>query len=189
MPHFRIAFMSTTPAIDPSAKSKIAFWTPWATIAFVAVLAGLLLPQLMMSSEMVIDGKQTKADAKNQSKTGYTPPAVPDAPNPQAMLVRLVTGTVIVLGLAVGSLFGVRRWMQTRGFAGSGPGAMRLIETLQLGNRCSLHLVHLGKREVLIGVDGGGIKTIVPLTAPFEDVLADSEATAPETIPFTAKTG
>ena len=42
-----------------------------------------------------------------------------------------------------------------------------------MGNRCSVHLVHLGKREILIGVDGGGIKTMVPLANSFEDVLAE----------------
>jgi hypothetical protein len=34
---------------------------------------------------------------------------------------------------------------------------MQLKETLALGNRCSVHLVHIGKREVLICVDGAGI--------------------------------
>ena len=182
--------MSTTPTTVASAKSKYGWLTPWATIAFIAVLAGMLLPQLM-SSEMVIDGKQTKADPKNQSTSTYTAPAIPDAPNPQTMVVRLVTGTVIVLVLAVGSLWGMRRWMQTTGYGDNSAGVMRLIETLPLGNRCSLHLVHLGKREVLIGVDGAGIKTIVPLPSAFEDVLADTEPAAtpaPETIPFPTKT-
>jgi hypothetical protein len=48
---------------------------------------------------------------------------------------------------------------------------MRLIESLSLGNRCLMHLVRLGKREILIGVDGAGIKTVVPLAGTFEDVL------------------
>jgi flagellar biogenesis protein FliO len=48
---------------------------------------------------------------------------------------------------------------------------MRLIETLPLGNRCSVHLVRLGKREILIGVDGAGIKTVAPLAGFFEDAL------------------
>ena len=55
---------------------------------------------------------------------------------------------------------------------------MRLMETLQLGNRCSLHLVKLGKRELIVGIDGAGIKSVLPLAEPFDDILAQVQ-TAP----------
>ncbi len=57
----------------------------------------------------------------------------------------------------------------------AGPRTLRLLETLPLGNRCSVHLVHMGNREVLIGVDGSGIKSIVPLPENFADVLTQTE--------------
>jgi flagellar biogenesis protein FliO len=100
-------------------------------------------------------------------------PALPDMPNPQGMLARLAWGTILVLGLSVASIWGMRRWTQVRAPAVSGERTLRLVETLPLGNRCSVHLVHLGKREVLIGVDAAGIKTIVALTKAFDDVLAE----------------
>jgi flagellar biogenesis protein FliO len=159
-------------AASPKPTSKFGFWTPWVVVAAVAVLAGLLLPQLL-PGETVLEKNQSKTETKTKSTGEYTAPALPEMPNPQAMLGRLFLGTIFVLGLAVVSLWGVRRWMQFNGPANNTPREMRLIETLQLGNRCSMHLVKLGKREVLIAVDGAGIKTVVPLAASFEDALAD----------------
>ena len=162
--------MASTEILPKS--SKFGFWTPWAAVAAVAVLAGLLLPQLL-PGETVVDKNQNKTEAKAKSTSEYTAPALPEMPSPQAMLCRLFLGTIFVLGLAVVSLWGVRRWMQFNAPANSAPREMRLIETLQLGNRCSMHLVKMGKREILIGVDGAGIKTVVPLAASFEDALAE----------------
>ena len=129
--------------------SKLGVWTPWLIVALVAVLAGLMLPPLM-TGEPVIDSSRAKVETKSKSTSEYTAPAMPDMPSPQAMLARLFVGTVFVLGLSVVSLWGVRRWLQTNAPANSTPRELRLIETLQLGNRCSVHLVHLGKREILI---------------------------------------
>jgi flagellar biogenesis protein FliO len=167
--------------------SKFGFWTPWMAVAAVAVLAGLLLPQLL-PGETVLEKSQSKTEAKAKSTSEYTALALPEMPSPQAMLSRLFLGTVFVLGLAVVSLWGVRRWMQFNGPANAAPREMRLIETLQLGNRCSMHLVKMGKREVLIGVDGAGIKTVVPLAASFEDALAE-ESGAGNPSPPTKESG
>src|SRR2546425_344205 len=82
------------------------------------------------------------------------PPSLPDAPSLQGMILRLGIGTAIVLALCVATLAGIRRWMYPAAANGSTPREMRLTETLQLGNRCALHLVHLGKQPILVGVDG-----------------------------------
>ncbi len=163
--------MASATDILPKA-SKFGFWTPWAAVAAVAVLAGLLLPQLV-PGETILDKSASKTEAKAKSTGEYTAPALPEMPSPQAMLGRLFLGTIFVLALAAVSLWGVRRWMQFNGPANSAPREMRLIETLPLGNRCSMHLVKMGKREILIGVDGAGIKTVVPLPASFEEALAE----------------
>jgi hypothetical protein len=60
---------------------------------------------------------------------------------------------------------------------------MRLVETMSLGNRCWVHLVHLGDHSLLIGTDGAGVKVIVPLPESFEQKLgaagAEAEAVGP----------
>jgi flagellar biogenesis protein FliO len=168
--------MSITTSSSVGAKNGL--WTPpWLTmgiVAVVAIAAGMLLPQ-MLPGEMVVQGNQAKAEAKDKSKSAYVAPAVPEMPNPQGMLARLAWGTMLVLGLSVASMWAMRRWVKAHEPAGSGPNALRLVETLPLGNRCSVHLVHLGKRELLVGVDAGGVKTIVPLPREFDEVLAEAD--------------
>jgi flagellar biogenesis protein FliO len=184
--------MSTTTA--PSAGSKTRLWVPWLTMAVVAlgaVAAGLLVPQFM-SADMVIEADRTKAETKNKAplaplppsggeggvkgKPAFVTPVLPDMPSPRGMLTRLAWGTVLVLALAVAAIWGMRRWTQTHDLRDPGGRALRLVETLPLGNRCSVHLVHFGKREVLVGVDSAGIKTIVPLPKEFAEVLAEESA-------------
>jgi flagellar biogenesis protein FliO len=54
---------------------------------------------------------------------------------------------------------------------------MALVETLPLGNRCLVHLVRVGNRQVLVGLDAGGLKSLVALPDAFDDALARVEET------------
>ena len=168
-------------ATSVPTKNARGFWTPWLTIAavaLVAVIAGVLLPQ-MLPGDMVVEKQRSIGEVKGKSKTEYVPPTVPEMPNPQGMLARLAGGTVLVLGLSVASIWVMRRWVLSQQAGQSAGQTLRLMESLALGNRCAVHLVNLGNREVLVGVDGGGIKTIVPLPKVFEEVLSDTDAPLP----------
>jgi len=65
---------------------------------------------------------------------------------------------------------------------------MAVVETLPLGNRCLVHLVRVGSQQVLVGVDGGGLKSVVALPAAFDETLVDAAAngmaTPEETAPW-----
>jgi len=155
-------------------KGPSSVWKTWGSIAVVAILMGLLLPQLM-PGETVTSSDKTKVEVKDKKSLEYAAPSLPEAPSPASMFIRLGLGTAIVLGLCVATLFGIRRWLYPNAANGSMPREMRLMETLQLGNRCALHLVHLGKQPVLVGVDAGGIKTIVPMQTAFEIALNEPD--------------
>jgi flagellar biogenesis protein FliO len=170
--------MSISSAAGATVKATRAPWQALGIVGIGAIVLGLLIPQLL-PGEMVIDKNHHKAEARADTKANYEAPTLADVPNPQGMLVRLLAGTVLVLGLAVASILGMRHWLQRQTPAGLGRREMRLVETLPLGNRCSVHLVHLGKREILIGVDGAGVKAIVPLAKAFEEVLGETESLAP----------
>jgi flagellar biogenesis protein FliO len=152
-----------------NAKSKIGVWGSWTAVIVGALVAGMALPQM-------VPGETSSPQPANVDKTDlrYAAPTLPDVSSPQPMLARLAAGTVIVLLLCVGSLYGMRQWLAPNTLGGS-PRTLRLVETLALGNRCSLHLVQFGKNQALVGADAGGIKTIVPLPSPFEELLADAE--------------
>ena len=167
--------MSASPT--KSQAARFGAWKPWLTIAVVAILTGLVLPQ-MMPGETVVPPKSSRSETKDKSNLEYNAPSMPETPNFQGMIVRLGIGTTVVLGLCVATLFGLRRWLNPPAGPSDPDREMRLVETLNLGGRCALHLVHLGKREVLVGVDSSGIKTMLPLSESFADVLTKSDAPA-----------
>jgi flagellar biogenesis protein FliO len=91
------------------------------------------------------------------------------------MFLRLGGMTVVVLVLCVGVLVCGKYWM--RGFApNQTEGAkLSLVETLQLGNRCCLHLVQLSSRQIVVGADATGIKTVVTLPDIFDNCLDETD--------------
>jgi flagellar biogenesis protein FliO len=90
------------------------------------------------------------------------------------MFVRLGLGTVAVLALCVATLWGCKRWLRATPAPSSAASQLRLLETLPLGNRCCVHLVHVANRPVLIGADASGIKTVVPLPDTFAGTLLET---------------
>lgn len=88
------------------------------------------------------------------------------------MFVRLAVWTVIVLGLCVLTVLGLRRWQQRQGILPSGSGTSRILETLALGPGRAVSLVQLGDVQAMVGTDGGGIRTIVLVPPAFEEQLS-----------------
>jgi flagellar biogenesis protein FliO len=149
-------------------------WLSLGAVGLFAVVAGLILPQLITS----VAPERTAAhgtEKQERSPLAYTPPAWPEAPDPKAMLGRLALGTAIVLALCVVTLAIGRRWLRGTATAGTDQGRIQLVETLTLGNRCNLHLVKIGGQQVLVGLDGGGLKAMVTLTEPFADRLLEMQ--------------
>ena len=154
--------------------SKFAGVSPWIVIASLATLAGLILPQMMPGAPPV-NNIPMRSESKDKTNLEYTAPALPEPPNFQGMMLRLGAGTILVLGLSVGAIWAMRRWMSPIVAPMNGERVMRVKETLPLGNRCSLHWVTLGKRELVVAVDGAGIKAVQTLTEAFDEVLTDAD--------------
>ena len=51
-------------------------------------------------------------------------------------------------------------------------------------DRFGVHLVKVGARQVLVGVDGGGVKSMVALPEQFGDALAEVEKDDPVAAPL-----
>jgi flagellar biogenesis protein FliO len=170
--------------VSPQSPRPHAYarWLPVTAIGLIAVVAGVALPQALPSVPPAPKAAQVTESA-DKSKLTYTPPVLPEAPDARSMFTRLGLVTAGVLALCVGSLWLCRRWLVQ---PAARPGAIRqlqLVESLSLGNRCTVHLVHVANRPVLVGADAGGVRTIVPLPDTFEQVLAQdngAEATPPE---------
>jgi len=59
---------------------------------------------------------------------------------------------------------------------GAGGGQLHLVETVALGNRCAVHLLRAGHQQVLVGVDGSGLKTVVALPPIFDTSLSEAQS-------------
>ncbi len=160
-----------------SPSKKVTPWLPMGAIALVAAAAGVILPNFLPSSEpegRVHDSAPATTPKEKSEKNDWTyvPPAWPEPPNHQAVFLRLGLGTMSVLGLCVATLWCCKRWLRGDVPAATAGAQMRCLESLALGNRCTVHLVHIGNRPVLVGADATGIKSIVPLPESFAQTLA-----------------
>ncbi len=146
------------------------------TIGLLAVTAGVVLPQAWTGNSELVPAPTVAEPAKN-AHLSYTPPAWPEAPDPKAMLLRLAWGTALVLALCVATLWMGKRWIRGDPLPSALGAHLQIVETVALGNRCSVYLLKAGKCQVLVGVDGGGMKALVALPEPFEATLTDMQAT------------
>jgi flagellar biogenesis protein FliO len=168
------------PHLAPNVGSVSTKTVPFGLLALAAIAAGLFAPRLLPAASAA-PAAEAKPQSPQTSTSTYTPPAWPDPPNYQGMFVRLGLGTVAVLALCVATLWGCKRWLRATPLPSSATSQLRLLETLPLGNRCCVHLVHVANRPVLIGADASGIKTLVPLPDTFAGTLLErtEDATPP----------
>jgi flagellar biogenesis protein FliO len=163
------------PLDAPRVGSGSKHWLPFALSGLVAVAASLFLPRALTEATSAPPA-ESHSQASTPGNSSYTPPAWPDPPNYQGMFVRLGLGTAAVLALCVGTLWGCKRWLRVAPSPASVNAQLRLLESLPLGNRCCVHLVHVANRPVLVGADASGIKTVVPLPETFAGTLLETES-------------
>lgn len=197
--------MNAPQAVGPADLRKK--WQSVAVLLGLAVIAGLVLPRLLPADPeppaparraqaadggpavplvpgvRLQAGKDAIPEKNARESLVYRPPAWPEPPDTRAMLTKLGVGTVVVLVLCVGSMVLGRRWLAKVPAATSTGGQMRVVETLTLGQRCRVHLVRVGRRQVLVGVDPTGLRTVTPLPDVFEVALTEAETAAAEPRP------
>ena len=164
-----------------TTRPRSRTWLFIGAIGLLAAMAGSLLPQVMpgpVPENVAAPASETPSKTPGQkADRTYKPPTWPETPSSAAMLTRLAIGTLVVLVLCVGTLLVGKRWLVgiAPPKATAEPRQLRIVEALPLGNRCALHLVQAGNRQILIGVDALGMKAVVPLGETFEsefDTLA-----------------
>jgi flagellar biogenesis protein FliO len=109
----------------------------------------------------------------------YQTPAWPEAPDTKAMISRLVTGTISVLGLCVATMLVGKRWWRGGPIKNSGGERLKVLESVSLGNRCTVVLVDVGGQKFLAGTDASGLKSLISVPDSFDHTLAVSQSAEP----------
>src|SRR5438309_1107179 len=116
-------FNRNKPPPSPGAGRK---WLPLALIGGLAVVAGVVLPQ-MLGGVTLPEAPPPSAGQKGSLE--YVPPTWPEPPDSRAMLTRLGLGTAVVLALCVITLIVCRRWLKQVPGQAAGNARMELVET------------------------------------------------------------
>lgn len=102
----------------------------------------------------------------------YAPPAAPAPPDPASILMRLVGLVAITLAICGGLIWLVRR--STRTASGPTNGRLVLEGSLTLNGRSSVHILKADGQSVAVTTDATGIRSIVVLNEPFDELLNDA---------------
>ena len=170
--------MATPPTQSGTPRKGI--WGPLALIGLLATASGIFLPQLLPDDPSPSPAPtQTKEKASKPGDLQYTPPELPEVPSTRSMFIRLGVTTVVVLLVGVTLLWCGQAWLRRLNPGPTPGGKLALLETLQLGNRCCLHLVQTASGQIVVGADASGIKSILPVTESFENALTEREEPTP----------
>lgn len=156
-------------------KAGMPNWLVFGLLGLAATAGGIFLPRSFRNhSEPPVAVPSLAAPAANpKDPLEYTPPPLPDLPSSGSMFLRLVLGTLFVLILCVVTLWIGKRWIRPLGSPAGENQQLRIVESLVLGGRCSVYLLQAGDARVLAGIDGAGIKALLPLPAEFAGALAE----------------
>lgn len=153
-------------------------WAYAGSLAVLAVVMGVLFPRLVGGPVLPAAPVPVARADQPGSDLSYTPPVLPEAPDPATMLVRLGGTTAVLLGGAILALWCGRRWLApVAGQAGKTGRRLQLLDSLVLGNRCQVFLLEVDRRHILVGTDATGLQTVVPLPESFASAIGDGVRT------------
>jgi hypothetical protein len=155
--------------LNPQLPSKPPM-PRWAAsvLGILAVCAGLSLPWLLPA----------------MSKPSATDADAEELPDPSAGLVRLYAATLGVLGAGVGGIFLYRRRLRALAKPGVA-GEMEVMGAARIDLRSHVVLVRARGQKFLAGIDGSGLKLLVPVPlsamegTPTEHPLPDPQLPLP----------
>lgn len=151
-------------------------------IVMVVVIAALSLAGLSLINigDVNADGATALVGAEvAETVTPETQPltAEPD-PGVYSAVAKMLSALGVVILLAYGALYALRRMMGKRHGGGSNS-SLEVLQTTHVGQHKTISLVRVGQRSVLVGVTDQQISTLTELDAQeTEDIVG--AATVPE---------
>lgn len=122
-------------------------------IGGIVILLGWLMPNWL---------NQPNASPTSQlidPSSSTTPPTV-GIQAAIVSIVKMVAGIIVISSICIG----IARWMNRRQKTdNSTVSEQQILASVALDSRCMVHLVQLGQRRMLIGMDLGGVKSMLEL--------------------------
>jgi flagellar biogenesis protein FliO len=156
-----------------SAFSITRWFFPLLLVAhasFATAVSGADPSVVRASHEVKTQHEPREVGASQENDFSYSP-QWPEPPNTGALLLRFFVGTVVVLGLCVGSLWLAKPWLQRLKVSGAGTPSFHVEGSVAVGNRAMLYLVRVGETQLIAGTDGSGLKSLIALPPSFKEVL------------------
>lgn len=125
----------------------------------------------MVSIAALLVGEASLASAGPPAGLEYTPPQAPPPPDAAGLLARLVAITLGLLILCAAVLWSARRLTQPHALKHSP--RLRQTGSWALDRRSWLYLVAADEYTVAVTTDATGLRSMVLLSEPFDDVLAN----------------
>jgi flagellar biogenesis protein FliO len=174
--------------LPDAGKQNAKFLALCLSGAFV-LFAGLFLPKLLTespnpearSTALTVPSDEKAIPSQKDNKLIET--AKPsEAPSLTGILVRLTFGTFFVLGLCALTAWGIGKWVRGQQQVQSN-GMMKMVASLRVNRTVALHLVQVGEQQFLLGVDTGGLRSVLPMPESFEEKLEESRVQEAHGIP------
>lgn len=137
------------------------------------ILAGSILPRMISLPALPEPADNAKAVASGDGKqsAGDQPASTASATAISDRLEPVVIGLCVVTLAAMGLVWFVRRRRVQQAVVL--PKIMHMTAALPLRFNCSAYLVEIGGRNLLVGVDPMGIKTVIPLPSEIPETPAN----------------
>jgi flagellar biogenesis protein FliO len=181
--------LANPPAKNPGIQRR---HLAWCTVGLLALACGFALPQIVMSlnSESSATSSLEEKDAANSIDARTAPqekrrpevairdrlilPAIARSTPERSEFdwFRVIGGAAIGIVACICFVWLAKRWLARRAAAGENETEFETLESLNLGNRCIMHLVKVGNARLLAGVDRTGLKAVVALRGEFDHTLA-----------------
>ena len=130
-------------------------------------LAGLSLIKVGNASADgtgAIDGTSMSETAKAEAALADAKPVTADSePGVYSAVGKMLAALGVVILVAYGALYVLRRMMGKRYGGGAGSGALEVLQTTHVGPHKTISLVRVGQRSVLVGVTDQQIATLTEL--------------------------
>ena len=153
------------------------------TIIGLIVIVSVALAGLTMINVNPAGASGTTVTKAAETVAGHeagTPLAGGEQPSVAAAVAKMVSALALVILVAYGALFALKKMMNRRYGGGRNGGSLEVMQSTYVGPHKQVSLVRVGKRAVLVGITDHQITTLTELDPEeTEEFVGQAGETAP----------